>query len=113
MGTAQVFTSNLGTNLDTGLDMPELLWVRPIASLMIIFKLELCIPVLAYPIFSDVKKSMLRNPLLSGLVTCRCRLLRFGWRMPFLALMGGCAALFGDQVALAVSLVGAVFGTPL
>lgn len=80
---------------------------------MVICKLELCIPVLAYPIFSDIKKELVRRPNTNRIVTCRWQILRYAWRSPFLVFMGLCAAIFGDQVALAVSMVGALFGTPL
>lgn len=111
--TAQLFTSNLGTDIWTGSNLPGWEFLRPMASITIICKLLLCIPVLAYPLFSDVKKTLSRRPSTHGLVSCKWHIARYLWRAPILAAMGLCAALFGDQVAVAVSVIGALFGTPL
>jgi len=111
--TAQLFTANVGTDIWSGADLQGSTFLKQIASAMVMCKLLLCIPVLAYPIFSDVKKMLAQQSSTRGLVSCRWQIFRYLWRAPFLACMGAVAALFGNHVALAVSVVGALFGTPL
>jgi len=111
--TAQLFTANLGTNMWTGADLEGFKFLKPLASAMVICKLELCIPVLAYPVFADVKNMLEQQPATCSLVSGKRALLRHVWRAYLLAAMGLVAAMFGDKVAVLVSMVGALFGTPL
>mmetsp|Transcript_33114 Transcript_33114/g.65260 ORF Transcript_33114/g.65260 Transcript_33114/m.65260 type:complete len:168 (-) Transcript_33114:53-556(-) len=97
----------------TGADLEGFKFLKPLASAMVICKLELCIPVLAYPVFADVKNMLEQQPATCSLVSGKRALLRHVWRAYLLAAMGLVAAMFGDKVAVLVSMVGALFGTPL
>lgn len=122
--TAQVITVNLATDMKTGQDLHHYAWMRTGATLGVIIKLLLCIPLFLNPVTATLEEMMQfkertrmlldRSPQeMKQQYRGFSRLLTALWRFAFVAVLGGLGILFQDKVALAVSLVGATFGTAL
>lgn len=122
--TAQVITSNIATDMSTGRDLPGWTQLRKASTFMVIIKLQLCIPIFLQPVFTSLEELVrlkertraLRDRwprLLVPSYTCFFRFVRYFCRLAFLTVLGMSSICFKDQVALAVSLAGATFGTAL
>lgn len=123
--TAQLIISNIATDIKTGEDLPGWTQLRTVAILMVIIKVQLCIPIFLQPVFTSLEELIrlkertraLRNQWPRFLVPPSYIFLwtvvRYLCRLIFLTVLGALAICFKDQIALVLSLCGATFGTAL